>query len=93
MNGLFNLWQVFNSFLKKRRTNDREMKRVFQWRRYIEWNDLTLEEKLAAKRFLLLPLLAYLIVDIFNHNFLLIVLFLFGYVLYKKFEKGEIFKK
>ena len=35
------------------------MKRVFQWRRYLEWNDLTGEEKLVAKRFLLVPLIAY----------------------------------
>lgn len=69
------------------------MKRVFQWRRYLEWKDLTPEEKLSAKRFLLIPVFAYLIISIFNQNFTLIVLFLTGYVLYKKFEKGNIFKK
>ena len=93
MNGLSNLWQVFNSFLKKRKTNDREMKRVFQWRRYLDWNELTAEEKLSAKRFLLLPVFAYLIIGVFNQNFSLIVLFLIGYILYKKFEKGGIEKK
>tara|TARA_B100000579_G_scaffold428867_1_gene439743 strand:+ start:5935 stop:6144 length:210 start_codon:yes stop_codon:yes gene_type:complete len=69
------------------------MKRVFQWRRYLEWKDLTFEEKLSAKRFLLLPVFAYLILVVLNHNFFLIVLFLFGYSLYKKFEKGGIARK
>ena len=68
------------------------MKRIFQFRRYLEWKDLTPEEKLSAKRFLLLPVFAYLIIGIFNQNFSLIVLFLIGYVLYKKFEKGGIAK-
>ena len=69
------------------------MKRVFQWRRYLEWKNLTTEEKLSAKRFLLIPVFAYLIIEIFNKNFLLIVLFLIGYVIYKKFERGSVVKK
>tara|TARA_B100000902_G_C27020793_1_gene769446 strand:+ start:74 stop:355 length:282 start_codon:yes stop_codon:yes gene_type:complete len=82
-----------NSFFNKRKSKGREMKRVFQWRRYLEWIDLTPEEKLSAKRFLLIPVFAYLIIGIFNQNFSLIVLFLIGYLLYKKFEKGGIVKK
>ncbi len=69
------------------------MKRVFQWRRYIEWKGLTPEEKLSAKRFLLIPIFTYLIIEIFNQNFLLILLFLIGYIIYKKFENGSILKK
>ncbi len=69
------------------------MKRVFQWKRYLEWNDLSTEEKLSAKRFLLVPVFAYLIIGVLNQNFSLIVLFLIGYVLYKNFEKGNIKKK
>jgi len=82
----------FNIFNRKK-SKGREMKRVFQWRRYLEWKDLTPEEKLSAKRFLLIPVFAYLIIGIFNQNFSLIVLLLIGYVLYKKFEKGGIVKK
>ena len=77
----------------RKKTYGREMKRVFQWRRYLEWNDLTPDEKLAAKRFLLVPVFACLIIRIFNQNFLLIVLLLIGFVLYKKFEKGGLLKK
>jgi len=93
MNRLDDLRFLLNNFLNRGKTNRREMKRVFQWRRYLEWNDLTSEEKLSAKRFLLVPVFAFLIIWIFNKNFLLIVLLLFGYVLYKKFEKRGLVKK
>ena len=93
MNQLNDLKIIFNSFFNKRKDKERDMKRVFQWRRYLEWSDLTPEEKLSAKRFLLIPVFAYLIIGIFNQNFSLIVLLLIGYVLYKKFEKGDIVKK
>ena len=93
MNRLDELKTLFNSFFNREKPNRREMKRVFQWRRYLEWKNLTPEEKLSAKRFLLIPVFAYLIIEIFNKNFLLIVLFLIGYVIYKKFERGSIVKK
>ena len=86
--------RLFNKiFFNVEKSNMREMKRVFQWKRYLEWRDLTPEEKLSAKRFLFLPVFAYLIIGIFNQNFLLIVLLLIGYVLYKKHEKGGILRK
>ena len=81
--------RLFNAQAPKRR----EMKRVFQWKRYLDWKDLTTDEKLSVKRFVLIPIYAYLIVGIFNQNFSLIVLLLIGYVLYKKFERGGIQKK
>ena len=93
MNRLDDLRALFNTFFNREKPNRREMKRVFQWRRYLDWKDLTAEEKLSFKRFLLLPVFAYLIIGVFNQNFLLIVLLLIGYVLYKKLEKGDIVKK
>ena len=93
MNQLNDLKVLFNSFFNRNKPKGKEMKRVFQWKRYLEWKDLTTEEKLSAKRFLLMPVFAYLIVGIFNQNFSLIVLLLIGYVLYKKFERGRIQKK
>ena len=83
------LYRLFKAQAPKRR----EMKRVFQWKRYLDWKDLTTDEKLSVKRFLLIPIYAYLIVGVFNQNFSLIVLLLIGYVLYKKFERGGIQKK
>ena len=93
MSPIDDLKNLLKSFFNRRESTGREMKRVFQWRRYLEWRDLTPEEKLSAKRFLLIPVFAYLILGILNQNFSLIVLFLVGYVLYKKFEKGGIVKK
>jgi hypothetical protein len=93
MNRFDDLKILFNSFFNRGESTGREMKRVFQWRRYLEWKDLTPVEKISAKRFLLIPVFAYLIIGIFNQNFSLIVLFLIGYVLYKHFEKRGIIKK
>tara|TARA_B100000965_G_scaffold125261_2_gene103964 strand:+ start:14381 stop:14662 length:282 start_codon:yes stop_codon:yes gene_type:complete len=93
MNQFDDLRFLFNSRFKREKTKGREMKRVFQWRRYLEWKDLTSEEKLSAKRFLFVPIFAYLIIGIFNQNFLLIVFLLIGYLLYKKLERGKIVKK
>ena len=87
------LKNLFNKFFINQRPNERKLKRVFQWRRYFEWKDLSPEEKLSAKRFLLIPVFAYLIISIFNQNFSLIVLLLVGYMFYKKFQKGKIEKK
>ena len=93
MNNFDYLRTLFNSFINTRKPTRRKMKRVFQWRRYIEWKDLTPDEKISAKRFLLIPVFAYLIILIFNENFYLIILLLMGYVLYKKFEKDGIINK
>ena len=93
MNHLDELKALLNSFFNREEPNRREMKRVFQWRRYLEWKNLAPEEKLSAKRFLLIPVFAYLIIEIFNNNFPLIVLLLIGYLIYKKFERVSIVKK
>ena len=93
MSRLNDLKFLVNSFFNRRESKGRKMKRVFQWRRYLEWRDLTPEEKLSTKRFLLIPIFAYLIIWIINQNFSLILLLLVGYMLYKKFEKGGIVKK
>ena len=93
MNSLNEFEQILHKFFEGQKPKERKLKRVFQWRRYIEWKDLSREEKLSAKRFILIPLFAYLILSVFNQNFYLIVLLLIGYILYKKYQKGEIKKK
>ena len=77
---------------KKNIYKDREMKRVFQWRRYLEWKDLSPKEKISAKRILFIPIFAYLLLVFFNENFLTIIILISGYLLYKKFEKGKLTK-
>ena len=93
MKRLDHLRALFTRFFNTIEPKGRKMKRVFQWRRYLEWNNLSPEERLSAKRFLLIPVFAYLIIGILNQNLSLIVLLLIGYVLYKKFERGRIEKK
>tara|TARA_Y100001968_G_C19301420_1_gene689271 strand:+ start:276 stop:557 length:282 start_codon:yes stop_codon:yes gene_type:complete len=93
MNSLDDLRVLLNRFFNMEEPRGKKMKRVFQWRRYLEWKNLTHQEKISAKRFLLLPVFAYLILGIFNQNILLMVLLLIGYVLYRKFEKVNIIKK
>tara|TARA_Y100001968_G_scaffold148267_1_gene135621 strand:+ start:1541 stop:1822 length:282 start_codon:yes stop_codon:yes gene_type:complete len=93
MNRFDNLRILFNRIFNREKSYKRNMKRVFQWERYLEWKDLTTEEKLSAKRFLLVPVFAYVIIGILNQNLSLIILFLIGYALYKKYEKGGIIKK
>ena len=93
MNLLDDFGLLIDKYFNRVKRKDRKMKRVFQWRRYLKWSDLTFEEKLSAKRLLLLPVFAYTINGIFNQSFTFIVVLLVGYLLYKKFEKGSILKK
>tara|TARA_B100000579_G_C22657988_1_gene769501 strand:- start:328 stop:609 length:282 start_codon:yes stop_codon:yes gene_type:complete len=90
----FEYFRIFlNRIIYKQKPNERKIKRVFQWRRYVEWKDLTNEEKIATKRFLLLPIFAYSIIIILNQNILLIIFLFIGYFIYKNFEKDTIIKK
>ena len=85
--------QWFSNILYRGKDNKgREMKRVFQWRRYLEWRDLTDQEKITAKRILLLPLLAIPILAIIRTYTPLIVTGLIVWYLYKKHEKGGLIK-
>jgi len=73
MKRLDDLRMLLKSFFNRQVPRERKMIRVFQFRRYLEWKDLSLEEKLLAKRLLMLPIFAILIMDIFNQNLLLII--------------------
>tara|TARA_Y100001968_G_scaffold304132_1_gene318877 strand:- start:487 stop:753 length:267 start_codon:yes stop_codon:yes gene_type:complete len=88
MNPLDDLKNILNLQNHKKRN----MKRVFQWRRFVEWEDLSTKEKLTSKRILLIPIFAYLIIGIIDQNLFLIVLSLIVYILYKRFQKGNIKK-
>ncbi len=92
MNPIYLLKELLNKFSKKAKGKDREMKRVFQLRRYLEWEDLTNHEKLAAKRLFFVPIAAYFLF-IFINRHVFTVIFLIGlFILYKKFEKGKLMK-
>ena len=92
MNPVDFLRELLNAFAQKRRYKDREIKRIFQWRRYLEWKELTYEEKLLAKRLLLLPIAAYFLF-VFLEQYALTLIFLTClYLAYKKFQKGNLMK-
>ena len=92
MNPLDILKKIANTFNQKEKYKDREMKRVFQWRRYLEWKHLSTQEKISAKRILFVPIFAYIFLVFFNQNFLAIIILISGYLLYKKHEKGKLTK-
>ncbi len=86
------LKQLLNTFSKKAEYKDRKMKRVFQWRRYLEWEILTKDEKLAVKRLFFVPIAAYFVFAFINRYIFAIALLIVLFVLYKKFEKGKLMK-
>ena len=92
MNLLDAFKELLNNFNQNKRYKGREMKRVFQWSRYINWKDLSPQEKISAKRILFVPIFAYLILSFFNQNFLSIIILISGYLLYKKLDKVNLMR-
>ena len=84
--------ELLNTYTKKGRYNDREMKRIFQWRRYLEWKELSFQEKLAVKRLLFVPIAAYFLFTFINQYTFTLVFLICLYFAYKKFEKGKLTK-
>tara|TARA_Y100001968_G_scaffold198597_1_gene182194 strand:+ start:577 stop:876 length:300 start_codon:yes stop_codon:yes gene_type:complete len=70
----------------------REMKRIFQWRRYLDWKSLTTQEKLAAKRILLIPILAFPLLAMIRFYTPIIVTGLIVWFLYRLLEKKSLSK-
>ncbi len=83
---------LINILPNKSDYKEREMKRVFQWRRYLEWNDLTTQEKLTAKRIILIPIIALPLLAIIRAYTPLIVIGLMVWLFYRYFEKGKLMK-
>ena len=92
MTRLDSLRVLFNSFFNREKPKAREMKRVFQLKRYLLWNDLTSEEKLSAKRLIFVPIVAYFLFAFINQYAFSLVFLIFLYLAYKKFEKGKLTK-
>ena len=85
--------ELLNTFSQEGRYKNREMKRVFQLRRYLEWKELTYQERLAAKRLLFVPVAAYFLFAFINQYAFTIVFLICLYLLYKKLEKGKLKKR
>ena len=84
-------WLRKNFFMNKA-YNERKMKRVFQWERYLEWKNLTADERLNARRIILIPIIAFPLLQIIKFYTPLILTALLIWLLYRHFEKGNITK-
>ena len=69
------------------------MKRVFQWRRYFDWKNLTSEEKLTMKRLLFVPIIGYFIIGFIHQYALTFIFLILGFLAYKNYEKSGLKKK
>ena len=63
---------MFNRNYKKRK-----MKKIFQWRDYLNWKSMTSTQKINFKRACLFPFLVY-IIYVFLFNYSLPILIVFG---------------
>ena len=69
----FNIYKVmFN-----RKNRSRKMKKIFQWEEYLNWKNMSKEQKLNFKRACLFPFLVY-IVYVFLNQYSLAILLLIG---------------
>tara|TARA_Y100001968_G_scaffold324181_1_gene363026 strand:- start:113 stop:319 length:207 start_codon:yes stop_codon:yes gene_type:complete len=68
------------------------MKRVFQWRRYLDWKNLSSQEKVSVKRLLFVPVVAYFVIAFIHHYAFSLIFLIGGFLAYKKFEKGQLKK-
>tara|TARA_B100000700_G_C14768013_1_gene725361 strand:+ start:257 stop:529 length:273 start_codon:yes stop_codon:yes gene_type:complete len=87
----FKKW-LQNNYYGKKTYKAREMKRIFQFRRYLEWKDLTEQEKLTAKRLFLIPILAFPLLVMIKVYTPVFVTGLIVWFLYQRFDKGRLTK-
>ena len=60
-----------------RKNRSRKMKKIFQWEEYLNWKNMSKEQKLNFKRACLFPFLVY-IVYVFLNQYSLAILLLLG---------------
>ena len=68
---------MFNRNYKKRK-----MKKIFQWREYLNWKNMTSTQKLNFKRACLFPFLVYIVyVFLFNYSMAILIVLGIYYVI------------
>ena len=60
------------------------MKKIFQWREYLDWKNLTSKQKINFKRACLFPLLVYIVYS-FLSEFTSAILLLIGIYFFMRF--------
>ena len=76
----------------KKNNKNRRIKKIFQWREYLNWKKMTVQQKINFKRACLFPLAAY-----FIYSFLLeftypIIIILFICFLVRYMNKNKLIK-
>ena len=71
---------MFNRNFKKRK-----MKKIFQWKEYLNWNNMTSTQKINFKRACLFPFLIY-IVYFFLLKYSIAILIIIGIYLFLRFK-------
>ena len=76
----------------KKNNKNRRIKKIFQWREYLNWKKMSAQQKINFKRACLFPLAAY-----FIYSFLLeftypILIILFIYFLVRYMNKNKLIK-
>ena len=64
----------------KKNNKNRQIKKIFQWREYLNWKKMTRQQKINFKRACLFPLAAYFIYTFlleFTYPILIIIGFIF----------------
>jgi len=78
---------MFNQENKKRK-----MKKIFQWKEYLNWRQLSYKQKINLKRALLFPFLAYL-VYYFLSKYSLEILIIISFYYLLRFKNKKKLKK
>ena len=58
------------------RNSHRKMKKIFQWEEYLNWREMSKEQKLNFKRICLFPFLVYIVYVFLNQYSIAILLLL-----------------
>ena len=75
-----------------RKNSNRKMKKIFQWEEYLNWKNLSKEQKLNFKRACLFPFLVYIVYVFLNHYSLSILLLLGIYFLIRFKNRNKLGK-
>ncbi len=78
---------MFNSNYKKRK-----MKKIFQWKEYLNWKKMTATQKINFKRACLFPFLVY-VVYVFLFKYSIAILIIIGIYFLLRFKDRKKLKK
>ena len=75
-----------------RNKKNREVKKIFQWEQYLNWKEMTYQQRINFKRALLFPFLLYFVYS-FLSNFAYAILIIFSiYYLIRFKDRNKLYK-